>query len=452
MNRKRKKHKKRRKPGKIRNPVNIDTLLADASMHHRQGNLPQARQLFEQALAIRPGWPPLLNALGTVLMDMGDMEGAASRFEQATPETAPYPPALYNMARLFQVNGDVSSAIRYCMAAVEADPGMAMAWNNLGLLFTDTGEPLKGVECFQKALNLVPDSPEVWNNMGLAREDAERPDDAAMAFRKALELRSDHVPALFNLGALELRLENRQEASGLLQKVLELDPGNQSACFLLQSLGVLPVPDAAPVDHVKKVFDQCALKFENTLVKKLEYRTPAALYQLAKPLLDQDMSILDLGCGTGLGADYYRPHARKLAGIDASEKMLELARSKGLYDRLFCRDILAPWDIENMRFDLIYSSDVFVYFGRLDFVLSEINRHLVPGGILAFSVERLSASATPFVLQENGRFAHSPDYVQEQLDSAGFLLKETEETVLRKEGGKDVNGLLIIAEKHEGAS
>jgi predicted TPR repeat methyltransferase len=443
-----KRKKKQRKSGKpARKPQGIDTLLAEASAHHRQGNLPDAKRLFEQALKLRPDWPPLLNALGTVLMDMGELQDAALRFEKASPETAPYPPALYNMARLHHISGNILSAMKFYRAVTAADPGMAMAWNNLGLLLQERGDAGQATECFEKALDSSPESAEVWNNLGLALEDLDRLSDAAEAFRRAVDLHSDHVSALFNLGALELRLGNRDEAARLLKRVLELDDRNESACYLLQGLGLLPAPDAAPVSHVKKVFDQCAEKFEKTLVEKLEYRTPAALFDLVKPCLKPDMAILDLGCGTGLGADFYRPYASMLAGMDASEKMLEVAGRKNIYDRLGCRDILSSWDIEEQRFDLIYSSDVFVYFGKLDFVFSEISRHLVPGGVVAFSVERLTSSPVPFLLQESGRFAHSSAYVLEQLEASGFRLFETGESVLRKEGGEDVQGLLVVAQK-----
>ncbi len=445
MSKRNKKQKKARKP--LKKYHNIDALLAEASMHHRQGNLPEAKRLFEQALKQRPDWPPLLNALGTVLMDLGELQDAAGCFEKASPETTPYPPALYNMARLHHLSGNIVSAVKFYRAVTEADPRMAMAWNNLGLLLRESGEAEEAAGCFEKAIDTAPESAEAWNNLGLALEDLDRLSDAASAFRRAIELHSDHVSALFNLGALELRLGNRDEAAGLLERVVELDDRNESARFLLQGLGLLPAPDAAPVSHVKKVFDQCAEKFEKTLVEKLEYRTPAALFEVVKPWLKPDMAILDLGCGTGLGADFYRPYARFLAGIDASEKMLEVADRKNIYDLLICRDILSSWDIEEQRFDLIYSSDVFVYFGKLDFVLLEIFRHLVPGGTVAFSVERLVASTEPFLLQESGRFAHSPVYVREQLEASGFRLVETEETVLRKEGGEDVQGLLVVAQR-----
>ena len=49
--------------------------------------------------------------------------------------------------------------------------------------------------------------------------------------------------------------------------------------------------------------------------------------------------MLDLGCGTGLAGAAFRPHVDWLAGVDLSPKMIEVARAKGLYDRLAVADI-----------------------------------------------------------------------------------------------------------------
>lgn len=423
----------------------IERILADASMHHRSGNFSRARDMFEQVLELRPDWPPLLNALGSVLHDMGDHEKAMECFRQAS-ESEPYPPAIYNMARVCHITGDNAGAMRYYRDAVRIDPHMPMAWNNLGLLCRQDGNAAQAVECFERALEEAPDAVEAWNNLALALEDMGHASRAADALRKAVSLQPEHVSALYNLGALEIRQGNREEASRFLEKVLELETGNQSARYLLQSLGRLPAPDAAPVEHVRKVFDECAEKFEKTLVEQLDYKTPNLLFRLVRPWLEQGMSILDLGCGTGLGAEFYRPFARMLAGMDASAGMLKQAEAKNVYDCLYCRDILAPWDI-HMVFDLVYSSDVFVYFGRLDGVLAEISRHLAPGGIAAFSTELLSDPGASFALHGKGRFAHSISYVKRQVKECGCTLLALEEAVLRKEGGADVKGMLAVVGK-----
>jgi SAM-dependent methyltransferase len=76
------------------------------------------------------------------------------------------------------------------------------------------------------------------------------------------------------------------------------------------------------------IFDRCAGTFERILVKDLEYKTPELLFDLVRPYLTEEMNVLDLGCGTGLGSQRYRPFAKRLIGVDASSKMLEKAAQK----------------------------------------------------------------------------------------------------------------------------
>ena len=94
------------------------------------------------------------------------------------------------------------------------------------------------------------------------------------------------------------------------------------------------------------------------------------------------MNVLDLGCGTGLGANFYRPFAETLTGVDISPKMLEKAEEKKLYDRIHVFDMLQKWEFTE-KFDLIYSSDVFVYFGNLEPIIPVA--HLQPWQPGAFS-------------------------------------------------------------------
>jgi predicted TPR repeat methyltransferase len=84
--------------------------------------------------------------------------------------------------------------------------------------------------------------------------------------------------------------------------VLEIKPDDEAATFMLQSLGTSTTPDAAPAQHVRRIFDQCAGTFEKILVNDLAYKTPERLFNLVSPHLKQDLTVLDLGCGTGLGS------------------------------------------------------------------------------------------------------------------------------------------------------
>jgi predicted TPR repeat methyltransferase len=228
--------------------------------------------------------------------------------------------------------------------------------------------------------------------------------------------------------------------------VLEARPGDEAAGFMLQSMGTATTPDAAPVEHVRRIFDRCAATFEKILVKDLEYRTPELLFELVRPHLTKEMNVLDLGCGTGLGAWLYRPFAKRLTGVDVSPGMLERAAEKKIYHRLEIFDILQDWDFPR-KFDLIYSSDVFVYFGNLDRIIGSAASYLADGGIIAFSVERLEDDSMEYRLFPSGRYAHSRAYIRDCLARHGLRLIEARKSDIRKQSGKQVKGLLIAAGK-----
>jgi len=215
---------------------------------------------------------------------------------------------------------------------------------------------------------------------------------------------------------------------------------------MFQSIKGDETPDAAPVGHVRSIFDQCAENFETILVEKLEYKTPELLFNLVRPYLTKNMAILDLGCGTGLGATLYQPFADSLTGVDVSSKMLEKADEKKIYNRLEIFDILQDW-IFPIKFDLIYSSDVFVYFGNLDTIIRSASLSLVNGGKLAFSVEKLKDNTTDYQLNPSGRYAHSQEYIQKCLNRHGLQLVKSQKADVRNQSGNPVKGLLIVARK-----
>ncbi|MGO8659116.1 methyltransferase domain-containing protein, partial [Rhizobium ruizarguesonis] len=49
--------------------------------------------------------------------------------------------------------------------------------------------------------------------------------------------------------------------------------------------------------------------------------------------------LLDLGCGTGLTGGALRDLCEDMTGIDISEKMVEIAHEKDLYETLFVAEV-----------------------------------------------------------------------------------------------------------------
>ena len=423
-----------------------ESVLINASFDHKEGRLAEAEKGYLEVLRRKPDWGQVLNALGTVFLDQSRPDKARKVFEKAANLKPPNFTACYNLARLKQREKDHTGAISIYRAMLEKQPGHGEAWNNLGVAYREIGDQDEAISCFQKAVAFAPDMAEAWNNLGVAQDEFNMIENASKSYRKAIGIRSDYTSAHFNLGISLQKLRRFKEAGEHYNKVLETRPDDEAAKFMLQSMGTSATPDAAPVEHVRRIFDRCAGTFERILVKDLEYKTPELLFDLVRPYLTEEMNVLDLGCGTGLGAQLYRPFAKKLTGVDVSSKMLEKAAEKKIYNWLEVFDILQDWPFPQ-KFDLIYSSDVFVYFGNLDTIISSASSNLVCGGIIAFSVERLEDNDMGYRLFPNGRYAHSRTYIQDCLMRHGLqLIKETKSDI-RKQSGNPVKGLLIIAKK-----
>jgi predicted TPR repeat methyltransferase len=283
----------------------------------------------------------------------------------------------------------------------------------------------------------------------VAQDERNLTHNAVNSYRKAIEIQPDYASPHLNLGIYFQKTRQFREAEEHYRKVLELQPDNEIAKFMLHSIRGEETPDAAPVEHVRSIFDQCAENFETILVEKLEYKTPELLFTLVHPYLTDKMTILDLGCGTGLGAQLYRPFAESLTGVDVSAKMLEKAVEKKIYNRLEIFDILQEWAFPT-KFDLIYSSDVFVYFGNLEAIIQSASSYIVAGGKLAFSVEKLKDNTKSYQLNPSGRYAHSRKYIQEVLERHELKIIEMRKADIRNQSGNPVEGLLIVAIKKIG--
>lgn len=96
--------------------------------------------------------------------------------------------------------------------------------------------------------------------------------------------------------------------------------------------------------------------------------------------------ILDLGVGTGNLAKRFVDLGCEVSGIDASARMLALAREKVPGLHLAEADIAGPWPTEFAdRFDRIVSAYTFHHFdlqANVDLLRRLLERHLSPAGVL----------------------------------------------------------------------
>jgi predicted TPR repeat methyltransferase len=159
------------------------------------------------------------------------------------------------------------------------------------------------------------------------------------------------------------------------------------------------------------------------------------------------MDIADLGCGTGLCGPLLAPMARTLVGVDLSARMINQARTRGVYHDLLVDDIVTFLTARPNQFDLAIAADVFEYFGDLSGVLSAASASLRAGGVLAFTVEKRERGEGAYELQATRRYTHALGYIRSLLPGAKLRELSANTAALRTQNKRDVAGLVVVLEK-----
>jgi predicted TPR repeat methyltransferase len=297
--------------------------------------------------------------------------------------------------------------------------------------------------------DLVADRRYQWALDYLARGDQA---GAAEILEQVLERAPAFAGAWFRLGAIREATGDRERAVAAFAAARDVDPADYHGARLrLARLGVGEATPALMQTHVRRLFDQHAPRFDESLLQRLDYRAPQLLAEAvgtaarsASP--PRFTSMLDLGCGTGLAGAAFRAQVDRLTGIDLSAAMIAEARHKALYDRLETGELvefLAGEAAAGARYDLVVAADVLVYVADLSAVAAAVRDVLAPGGLFGFTVETHPGDAV--LLRESLRYAHGAAHVRAAMMGTGLKLSHLTEVSTRSERGEPVPGLLGVA-------
>ena len=167
--------------------------------------------------------------------------------------------------------------------------------------------------------------------------------------------------------------------------------------------------------------------------KNIGYSAPLAMGKLAGAVVG---SVVDLGCGTGVVGEVIKSPQNHLTGVDLAKRMLDKEAEKGIYDRLEKADAVEFLQ-KNGGFDWIFAADVAGYLGDLEALIAAAK-----GKRLIFSIEKWTGVEN-YKLAVSGRYQHKTEYVENLLTEYGFRDIVKKETVLRRENGRPVEGIIF---------
>jgi ubiquinone/menaquinone biosynthesis C-methylase UbiE len=208
-------------------------------------------------------------------------------------------------------------------------------------------------------------------------------------------------------------------------------------------------PDASDemVDHLVDFFDRIAPSYDSWAGGQHE-RVAVRLVDLAAP--QKGEHVLDVGTGTGLVAHLVAPRVSpgSVIGIDLSEQMMSIARSKQSKNVQFLGMAAERLVFKPETFDLVTMGQALAYLSDPTDALAEAHRVLHSGGRLAVSCQRRSLStraqdlffqglaplarrhymSLPRYSSERARFGE-PEVLPQLLEGAGFEVTRLTELV-----------------------
>jgi len=358
---------------------------------------------------------------------------------------------VYSLGMICAQTGQLEDAQKLLANAMAINPRFPEGWCTRGVMLLRLQRHGEALSCFERALVLKPDFPEALSNCATALLELRRLPEAIEGFDRVLVLRPDHAISWNNRGNALAALKRFEEAVQSYDKALAAEPNlSQAEVNRQNALFELGRATRCPPGYMRGLFDEFATHYDQTMLEKLNYRAHLHLRSLANRVLPQAHSprrILDLGCGTGLVGEAFKDLAAggRLDGIDIAPRMIEAARTRGIYDELILGDLEAVLAEPGGVYELILAADTMIYIGDLSACFAGVTKRLAPDGFYLFAVESWSGEGwqqTPM-----NRFRHSAAYLRNLATAWRMRVVELMECTLRRENSEPVKGFAVALQK-----
>jgi len=295
------------------------------------------------------------------------------------------------------------------------------------------------VEAAREAAALHPRSALHALEHGRALLAAEQLPDAIAELQRALRLDYTLADARFVLGCAWLEAG---EADKALEAFDHLEEDEETAPRIAAARA-MKAQQRSDAGYVRHLFDQFAADYDQRMIGQLGYAAPQILRELADMVMPgrDSLSILDLGCGTGLTGVAFEDLAYRLDGIDLSPAMIEKARARNLYDHLAVADIETTLAGEGVSYDLVLAADTLVYLGDLEPIFASVHGRMKPDGFFLFTVEANADSG--FELGPKRRWRHSELYLRDLAEASGLEVAGFVACAPRHEANVAVEGFAV---------
>lgn len=204
--------------------ASVSDLIAQGNALEDAGQLPQALQLYEAAIAMAPQLARAHLNRGNVLLASGDAYAAVGAFESALRHDPDYAAAYFNLGNAHVRVGQTDSAMAAYRKAIGLKPDFADAHVALGAMLDDVRQYAAAIAHYRRALAIRPDYAQVHSNLGKSLRELGQFEEALASYRRALEINPEYAEGHSNLGNVLKDLGRLDDALACYRRALELAP------------------------------------------------------------------------------------------------------------------------------------------------------------------------------------------------------------------------------------
>jgi len=251
-----------------------DTLLRleRGREHYQNKELSKAEPYLLKVAEAQTGFADVMNMLGVIYHDRGQVALAQEYFEKALRINPRYTEAALNLAVTYNEQGMYDQARRIHEHATSLQPEERktiepFARRKLTNMHADLGQAYselriydKAIAQYREALELSPEFSDIRTRLGQLLRDAGRVDDAIAEFER-VKLRSEnYVPARISLGAALFAKGEKTAARVEWAEVLRIDPENRTAGMYIRMVDqMLAQEEAAAVGVNLEIEEPCGV-------------------------------------------------------------------------------------------------------------------------------------------------------------------------------------------------
>jgi len=141
------------------------------------------------------------------------------------------------------------------------------------------------------------------------------------------------------------------------------------------------------VDNSAKFWDRIAERYSKRPVS--DEAAYEKKLQATREFFEQNMEVLELGCGTGSTAIAHAPYVKHILAIDISSRMIEIARGKAASENItnvtFEQSNIEEWSATDRTFDAVLGLSVLHLLADKEDVIARVYKMLRPGGVFVTS-------------------------------------------------------------------